>query len=206
MYVLAHIYVHTHSHSHSPSSPGAIWTGDNKAAWDHLAASIPMLLSISVAGLPFVGADVGGFFTNPDPELLVRWYQAGAFYPFFRAHAHLDTRRREPWLFDADKTAIMREAIRLRYQLLPLWYVLFYESHKSGLPVMRPVWVEFSRDKNTYEMDDQFMVGSYLMVKPVVEQYATTTQLYLPGQNTVRLHELILRWKIICNFHFLGLV
>jgi alpha 1,3-glucosidase len=145
-----------------------------------------MLLSISVAGLPFVGADVGGFFTNPDPELLVRWYQAGAFYPFFRAHAHLDTRRREPWLFDADKAAIMREAVRLRYQLLPLWYVLFYESHKSGLPVMRPVWVEFSRDKNTYEMDDQFMVGSYLMVKPIVEQYATTTQLYLPGQNTVR--------------------
>ena len=146
-----------------------------------------MLLSVSVAGLPFVGADVGGFFTNPDPELLVRWYQAGAFYPFFRAHAHLDTRRREPWLFDADKTAIMREAIRLRYQLLPLWYALFFESHRSGLPVMRPVWVEFSRDKNTYEMDDQFMVGSYLMVKPIVEQYATTTQLYLPGQTTVRL-------------------
>ena len=169
---------------HTPTS-GAIWTGDNKAAWDHLAMSIPMLLSISVAGLPFVGADVGGFFLNPDVDLLVRWYQAGAFYPFFRAHAHLDTRRREPWLYDADKTALMREAIRLRYQLLPLYYMLFYESHKKGMPVMRPLWVEFSRDKNTYEIDDQFMIGSYLLVKPVVDQYATSTQVYLPGQNAV---------------------
>lgn len=56
-------------------STGAIWTGDNTAEWDHLKASLPMLLSISVAGLPFVGADVGGFFRNPEPELLVRWYQ-----------------------------------------------------------------------------------------------------------------------------------
>ena len=55
----------------------AVWTGDNKASWAHLAASTPMLLSLSVAGLPFVGADVGGFFGNPDPALLVRWYQVG---------------------------------------------------------------------------------------------------------------------------------
>lgn len=54
---------------------GAIWTGDNFAAWDHLRASIPMILSVGVAGLPFAGADVGGFFKDPSPELLVRWYQ-----------------------------------------------------------------------------------------------------------------------------------
>ena len=54
---------------------GAIWTGDNVAAWDHLKISIPMILSVSVAGLPFVGADVGGFFKDPDQELLTRWYQ-----------------------------------------------------------------------------------------------------------------------------------
>lgn len=57
--------------------PGAIWTGDNKAGWDHLKVSLPMILSIGVAGLTFAGADVGGFFTNPDPELLSRWYQVG---------------------------------------------------------------------------------------------------------------------------------
>lgn len=160
---------------------GAIWTGDNKASWDHLKASLPMILSMGVAGLTFTGADVGGFFTNPDPELLTRWYQAGAFYPFFRAHAHLDTRRREPWLFDADKTAIMRAALRLRYELLPFWYTEFYVSSVSGVPVARPLWVEFPRDKNTYNMDDQYIIGSSLLVHPVTEQYATSVEVYLPG-------------------------
>ena len=57
----------------------AIWTGDNAAEWGHLKASIPMCLSLSISGISFVGADVGGFFGNPDSELMMRWYQAGAF-------------------------------------------------------------------------------------------------------------------------------
>ena len=84
---------------------GAVWTGDNAAEWSHLAVSVPMLLSMSAAGLPFVGADVGGFFGNPDGELMTRWYQLGAFYPFFRGHAHHETKRREPWLFGEPYTA-----------------------------------------------------------------------------------------------------
>ena len=63
--------------------------------------------------------------------------QLGSFYPFMRAHAHLDTRRREPWLYEADKMAAIRQAVRLRYQLLPLWYTLFYEAYRMGLPVIR---------------------------------------------------------------------
>ncbi|KAF8377060.1 hypothetical protein HHK36_030433 [Tetracentron sinense] len=87
---------------------GAIWTGDNSADWDHLRVSVPMILTLGLTGMSFTGdgyiyiyagADVGGFFGNPEPELLVRWYQLGAYYPFFRAHAHHDTKRREPWLF-----------------------------------------------------------------------------------------------------------
>ncbi|KAL4352975.1 hypothetical protein GQ457_06G034570 [Hibiscus cannabinus] len=78
---------------------GAVWTGDNSADWDHLRVSVPMILSLGLTGMSFSGADVGGFFGNPDPELLVRWYQLGAYYPFFRGHAHHDTKRREPWLF-----------------------------------------------------------------------------------------------------------
>ncbi len=98
-----------------------MWTGDNTADWAHLQISIPMMLSLSVAGIPMVGADVGGFFRNPDEELLVRWYQAGAFSPFFRAHAHLDARRREPWLFSETTKKQIRSAIRKRYRLLPYW-------------------------------------------------------------------------------------
>ncbi len=64
---------------------------------------------------------MGGFFGNPDAELVTRWYQAGAFHPFFRGHAHLDTRRREPWLFGEPYTSIIRSAIRQRYTLLNYW-------------------------------------------------------------------------------------
>lgn len=81
--------------------------------------------------------DVGGFFGNPEPELLVRWYQSGVFYPFFRAHAHIDTKRREPWLFGEPYTSHFREALRLRYQLLPAIYTTFHKSSVSGLPILR---------------------------------------------------------------------
>lgn len=102
-----------------------------------------------------------------------------------RAHAHLDTRRREPWLYDADKMEAIRQAVRLRYQLLPFWYSMFHEAHRLGLPVIRPLWIEFPRDKNTWATEDQFMVGDCLLVHPVTEQGATSVQLYLPGANTV---------------------
>jgi alpha 1,3-glucosidase len=81
-----------------------------------------MVLSLSIAGFPNVGADVGGFFGNPDEELLVRWYQLGSFHPFFRAHAHIDTRRREPYLYGDRTRNAIRSAIIQRYQLLPYWY------------------------------------------------------------------------------------
>lgn len=73
---------------------------------------------------------MGGFFGNPEPDLLTRWYQVGAYYPFFRGHAHLDTKRREPWLFGEPYTTLIRDAIRTRYALLPYVYTVFYEAHK----------------------------------------------------------------------------
>eukprot|EP00052_Salpingoeca_macrocollata_P012108 m.93763 g.93763 ORF g.93763 m.93763 type:complete len:899 (-) comp18337_c0_seq5:40-2736(-) len=159
---------------------GAIWTGDNTASWTHLAASIPMLLSVGVAGLPFVGADIGGFFGNPDTELLVRWYQVGAYQPFMRAHAHLDTKRREPYLLEEKEQAIVRDAVRQRYMLLPYWYTLFYDASATGLPVMRPLWVEFPTDEQTFAVDTQFMVGSALLVAPVLQDKTVSVQIYFP--------------------------
>jgi alpha 1,3-glucosidase len=86
---------------------------------------------------------VGGFFGNPDPDLLVRWYQAGAFQPFFRGHAHIDTKRREPWLFGEPYTTLIRDAIRRRYKLLPYLYTTFWQAHTEGKPVMRYVFFFF---------------------------------------------------------------
>jgi alpha 1,3-glucosidase len=116
---------------------GAIWTGDNKSSWDHLKISTPMLLSLNVAALSFVGADVGGFFGNPDAELMTRWMQVGAYQPFFRGHAHHDAKRREPWMFGEEWMSKMRNAAIARYALLPYWYNVFRESNVSGMPVMR---------------------------------------------------------------------
>uniref|UniRef100_A0A4W5L5I8 Glucosidase II alpha subunit n=1 Tax=Hucho hucho TaxID=62062 RepID=A0A4W5L5I8_9TELE len=164
---------------------GAVWTGDNTADWDHLKISIPMCLSLGLVGVSFCGADVGGFFKSPSTELLVRWYQTGAYQPFFRAHAHLDTPRREPWLFGPENTALIREAVRQRYALLPYWYQLFYHAHHSGQPVMRPLWVEYTQDTATFSVDDQFLLGEDLLVHPVTEEGAKGVTAYLPGKGEV---------------------
>ncbi|KAI4163628.1 MAG: hypothetical protein LQ342_002662 [Letrouitia transgressa] len=160
---------------------GAMWTGDNQAAWSHLEGSIPMLLSQNIVGFPFSGADVGGFFGNPGKELLTRWYQAGAFYPFFRAHAHIDTRRREPYLAGPPYTEIITQALRLRYQLLPAWYTAFHTASVSGEPILRPMWYVHPSDESAFAMDDQFyLAATGLLVKPVTTEGADTVAIYLP--------------------------
>ncbi|KAF6726581.1 Neutral alpha-glucosidase AB [Oryzias melastigma] len=164
---------------------GAVWTGDNAAEWDHLKISIPMCLSLGLVGISFCGADVGGFFKSPSPELLVRWYQTGAYQPFFRAHAHLDTPRREPWLFGPENTALIREAVRQRYTFLPYWYQQFYHAYRTGEPVMRPLWVEYPQDPATFAVDDEFLIGQNLLVHPVTEEGSRGVTAYLPGKEEV---------------------
>jgi len=148
---------------------GAIWTGDNTATWDHLAISSPMLLSLSIAGLSFVGADVGGFFGNPTEELQIRWNQVGAYQPFFRGHAHHDSKRREPWVWGEKTLSILRSVTMERYALLPYWYTIFWQGVTTGLPVMRPLWIEYPKEESLYPTDDQYMIGSSLLVKPITE-------------------------------------
>ncbi|KAI6198777.1 Glycosyl hydrolase family 31 protein [Aphelenchoides besseyi] len=159
----------------------AIWTGDNAAQWDHLRATVPMVLALSIAGFPNIGADVGGFFGNPDEELLVRWYQTGAYQPFFRAHAHIDAKRREPYLFGEETRNAIRQAIIERYQLLPYWYTLFYEHTLTGQPVIRPVWSEFDEDESAMDEEREYMLGKALLIRPVMEPEVKEVSLYLPG-------------------------
>jgi alpha 1,3-glucosidase len=160
---------------------GAMWTGDNQANWEHLAAGFPMIINQGVAGYPFAGADVGGFFGNPEKDLLTRWYQAGAFYPFFRGHAHIDTRRREPYLAGEPYTGIITQALRLRYALLPAWYTAFHEASVNGTPILRPHYFVYPADEAGFAIDDQFFVGSTgLLAKPVVKEGAESVDIYLP--------------------------
>ncbi|KAJ4458943.1 putative Neutral alpha-glucosidase AB [Paratrimastix pyriformis] len=160
---------------------GAIWTGDNAAKWEHLAATTPMFLSMGISGLPFVGSDVGGFFGNPNEELFVRWYQAGAFHPFFRGHAHIETKRREPWLFSDAATDRIRSAIKQRYQLLPYLYTAFYNASRTGAPVMRPLWFDFPGEADLLGIDDQFLFGGDVLVKPVTQEGQSSMAVRLPG-------------------------
>ncbi|XP_016000387.2 neutral alpha-glucosidase C isoform X1 [Rousettus aegyptiacus] len=164
---------------------GAVWTGDNMAEWSYLKISIPMLLTLSITGISFCGADVGGFIGNPEAELLVRWYQAGAYQPFFRGHSTMNTKRREPWLFGEENTRLIRQAIRERYALLPYWYSLFYRAHVTSEPIMRPLWVEFPDELETFGVEDEYMLGSALLVHPVTEPKATVVDVFLPGSNEV---------------------
>nr|XP_027096889.1 probable glucan 1,3-alpha-glucosidase [Coffea arabica] len=163
---------------------GAVWTGDNTAEWEHLRVSVPMLLTLGLTGISFSGADVGGFFGNPEPDLLVRWYQLGAYYPFFRAHAHQDTKRREPWLFGERNTELIREAIHTRYMFLPYFYTLFREANMTGTPVIRPLWMEFPAEEETFSNDEAFMVGNSLLVQGVYTQRAKHVSVYLPGEQS----------------------
>lgn len=159
----------------------AAWTGDNQAKWEHLKLTVPMLLTLSVAGMPFVGADVGGFFNNPEDELLVRWHQAGAFQPFFRSHAHHDARHREAYIYQGETLKNIRQAIRMRYSFSLYWYTLFFESHSNGMPMMRPMWFHEPNDEKTYEIEDQYLLGYALLIKPILDKGVTSTNVYLPG-------------------------
>jgi len=158
----------------------AVWTGDNYASWDQLALSIPMLVNMSVSGVPFVGADVGGFQDMPSGELYTRWLQAAAITPFLRSHSVGWVGDKEPWAFGPDFTTINRETVELRYKFLPYLYTLFYEHEKTGESVIRPVWYEFPDDSQTYLINDQYMVGSDVLVAPVVKEGMQTRGIYLP--------------------------
>uniref|UniRef100_A0A7S2SFF9 Glucosidase II subunit alpha n=1 Tax=Mucochytrium quahogii TaxID=96639 RepID=A0A7S2SFF9_9STRA len=159
---------------------GAIWTGDNFAKWSHLKIASDMLLSLNVAGLPFAGADVGGFFENPGEELVQRWYQAGSFQPFFRAHAHIDTKRREPWVFGEEVMGRIAKAVKTRYTLLPFWYTVYHEHEVTGMPVMRPLWSLAPDDEETFAIGDEWLVGNDLLVKPVTDEGVVEANVYLP--------------------------
>ncbi|KAB7503946.1 Neutral alpha-glucosidase AB [Armadillidium nasatum] len=173
-------FVLTRAHYSGTQRTSAVWTGDNTAEWGHLRISVPMLLSLSVTGITQVGSDVGGFFGSPDDHLLSRWYQAAAYSTFFRAHAHIDTKRREPWLFDVETLNIIREALRDHYRILPYMYTLFYENEVIGAPPIRPLWVEFPSDETTFDIDYEYMLGPSLLVRPIVDEGAVTGSVYFP--------------------------
>lgn len=156
------------------------WMGDNSSWWEHLELSLHQLPSLGLSGQPFVGVDIGGFFDAPSPELYARWIELGTFYPFMRTHACAGTPPQEPWSFGPEVEAIARQAIRLRYRLLPYFYTLAHQAHRDGTPWLRPLLYDFPHDPEAVASDDQLMVGPHLLLAPVYQPGRTHRQVYLP--------------------------
>jgi alpha 1,3-glucosidase len=149
---------------------GATWTGDTRSSFHDLKLSISMILNNSISGYSFVGADVGGFAGEGQHYLYYRWYQLGVFNPFFRAHSQNETWRREPWLYDSETLKYIKNAVTLRYKLLPYIYTMFYKSHNTGYPILRPLWIAYE-DKSIDEFSNvEFMFGDSILVRPIVDE------------------------------------
>ncbi|MFD2044899.1 glycoside hydrolase family 31 protein [Ornithinibacillus salinisoli] len=158
----------------------SVWTGDNRSFWEHLQMSLPMVMNLGLSGVAFTGPDVGGFAHDTNAELLTRWTQVGAFTPFFRNHSAIGFRYQEPWQFGEKHEDIMKKYIQMRYEWMPQLYSLFYEASQKGLPVMRPLLMEYPEDVKTYNLNDQFMIGDNVVFAPILQPSVTDRAVYLP--------------------------
>lgn len=154
------------------------WTGDSESNWWSLEQTLRILMNMSVSGIPYTGADIGGFGGKPDKELYTRWFEAASMMPFFRVHSAYFTPRREPWCYDDETLEITRFHLKRRYSLLSYWYTLAAAATRTGRTPVRPMYME---DGAMVDVDDQFMTGNALLVAPVVRKGANSRQVRLPA-------------------------
>lgn len=168
------------------------WSGDVGRNWSGLRAQLPVMLGMSLSGIPYIHADAGGFaYGQKDPELYTRWLQFAAFTPIFRPHGtaleDLDTSipniESEPVFYPEPYKSIVRRYIQLRYDLLPYNYTLAYQQAKEGKPLTRPMFFYDLSDSNLVKAGDQYLWGDNIMVAPVLQKGTTNRNLYLPKGN-----------------------
>lgn len=166
------------------------WSGDVGRNWSGLQAQLPVMIGMSISGVPYIHADAGGFAGGDnDEELYTRWLQFAAFTPVLRPHGtaigKLDPNQldipSEAALHPEPYKSIVRRYINFRYSLLPYNYTLAYEQAKYGKPLVRPLFYENTADSNLYKAENEFMWGNNILVAPVIEKNAATRKLYLPG-------------------------
>jgi alpha-glucosidase (family GH31 glycosyl hydrolase) len=183
---------------------GFLWSGDTNSSWQTLRVQIADGLNTGLSGIPYWGTDTGGFFSTKEltAELYVRWFQFSAFCPLFRSHGRT-WKLRLPWgwnqgdvgpveddpkllptpdqLHNTDVEVICRKYLDLRYRLLPYVYSMVYQTHRTGLPLMRALWLAFPGDAKALAVDDAYLWGDALLVAPVTQAAATQRSVYLPA-------------------------
>ncbi|MEO9022492.1 MAG: TIM-barrel domain-containing protein [Ginsengibacter sp.] len=165
------------------------WSGDVGRNWSGLQAQLPVMIGMSLSGIPYIHADAGGFAGGDnDQELYTRWLQFATFTPVFRPHGtaigDLDPNQlsipSEAALHPDPYKSIVCRYIDMRYSLLPYNYTLAYEQAKFGMPLVHPLFFENNSDSNLYKAEDQFLWGNNILIAPVIEKNATERKLYLP--------------------------
>ena len=138
--------------------------------------------SLGLTGVAFAGYDVGGFVGDANTKLFARWISIGALSPFFRGHTMINTRDSEPWSYGEEVEQISRNYIKLRYQLMPYLYSLFYEASQTGMPVQRSLAIDYSFSAKVYDHQyhNQYLLGPFILVAPV-ESNKELVRVYLPA-------------------------
>lgn len=153
------------------------WSGDPASDFNTMACVLRGGLSMGLSGVPFWSHDIGGFWLGEvTPELYVRWAQFGLFCSHSRCHG---TTPREPWEFGDEALSIFRRYAKLRYRLIPYIYSCAHISHRTGLPMIRAMVLEYQEDPNCYDKDLQYMFGESFLVAPIFDE-SGKRNIYLP--------------------------
>ena len=156
------------------------WTGDIECTWDCLYQTIATVVGLGLSGIPYSGPDIGGFQGNPSAELYLRWFQLATFLPFYRSHCSNNVEYRAPWTYGEPYLSIIRNFLKLRYQLLPYFYTLAWEASQKGYPLVRPLFWYHPDEPEFWAVDDAFYLGEALLVYPVLAEGERSRRVTLP--------------------------
>lgn len=179
-----------------------VWSGDIKSSFPSMKNQVAAGLNMGIAGIPWWTTDIGGFFgaNINDPEfheLLIRWFEYGCFCPVMRLHGYrwplqpqygttggatcVSGAPNEVWSYTDQVCEILSDYLRLRERMLPYITELMEEAHEKGTPVMRPLFYDFPEDKESWNVETEYMFGPKVLVKPITDADARETDVYLPG-------------------------
>lgn len=183
-----------------------VWSGDIASSFGSMRNQLAAGLNMGLAGIPWWTTDIGGFHGgNPDDpdfrELFVRWFQWGTFCPVMRLHGDREPRQpqvgttggascrsgaaNEVWSYGEEVYEICRKYLKIRELMRDYTRDLMREAHEKGTPVMRTLFYEFPEDKEAWNVEDEYLYGSQVLVAPVLEAKARERKIYFPGENTL---------------------